>query len=507
MRRCRGSGGQAERAQRSYSRVECARETKISLLIASGRAVRSGGDGWEAFFSIYADAIQRRRAAIFVGAGLSFGAGLPSWTDLVWTLVENEFKLEREPDLPLPSLAQYVVNRDPEGKHRLHEYLHARLASRTAKPTEAHDVLPSLGLDLLWTSNYDDLIERAYRRPQVPHALDVMVSGDDLSRDADRGEAVLFKLHGTLSDPASIVITRQDYARYRARNEAIYVALLNDLLRRRFLFLGFSFTDPNVLAVLDHAARLDVVDEAERLARDRPRRHFAIFREDELATVASRLRIQDLELLGIETLLVSSWDEIPTRLEELRHRLLRKHILVSGSARHQPEDEEHLRRFSEKLGRMLIEEGYTIVCGFNPAVGRPAINGALEALHERGQRQDAIRRILMWPLPTGQGDSRSERDAIRGRYREEMTSVSGIGIFLGGGSGTRYESASLREKGGRLVPIGASGGVAHELWCEMRSAVAEELRQDFDLLGTSSLDDPRLLDALRRLLSSPKLSV
>jgi hypothetical protein len=449
--------------------------------------------GWDEFFDEYENAIERRRASAFVGAGLSMGP-FPDWNGLVWKLAKDELQIEKDPELPLPAIAQYVVNRI--GRSKLEAVLQATFAPEqppALKP--AHAELAKLGLDVVWTSNYDDLIDRAFQTECGSDSVEVLVSSSDLSRDP--GKTTIVKLHGTSNDPARIVLTRQDYARYRSRNEAIYVALLNDILRRTFLFVGFSFTDPNVLGVLD---------DASRLADDRPRRHFAIFGRKELEKVGNQLRIEDLRILGVTTLLVNDWDEIPHRLHQLRRRLARRRVLVSGSARTLEQtrgtvEAKRLRNFSERLGRMLVDEGYTVVCGLNPAVGRPTVNGALERLHETGRRHEGNRRVLIWPLPSKHHDDKAERDRIRRGYRQEMTSLSGVGIFLGGSTGTRDEAARIRRNDGKALPVGASGGFAHALWEQMLPSFPGNLRQEFGELGPSSqLEDARLLDALKTLL-------
>jgi hypothetical protein len=81
-----------------------------------------------------------------------------------------------------------------------------------------------------------------------------------------------------------------------------------------------------------------------------------------------------------------------------------------------------------------------------------------------------------------------------------MASVSGFGMFLGGSKGTRTEYELLKAAGGRALPIGASGGVAYSLWCELRETVEGDLREDFEALGTLTLEDPRLLVAPENLL-------
>jgi SIR2-like domain len=98
------------------------------------------------------------------------------------------------------------------GREQLDECILKALApTEAAVPTAAHKELPGLGLDLLWTTNYDDLIELAYR--EDPGGLEV-VSDDNLFRET--GKTTLFKLFGTLADAGRIVIARGDYESYRA---------------------------------------------------------------------------------------------------------------------------------------------------------------------------------------------------------------------------------------------------------------------------------------------------
>jgi hypothetical protein len=342
----------------------------------------AGAPSWASFSRDFAEAVRRRRAALFVGAGVSFGAGLPDWGKLVWELVADaKLELERDDALPLPNVAQYYVNSHGD-EAKLRGAIGCALEG--GAPTDTHRALRALGVDLLWTSNYDQLIEQEYGE-----RIDVRAVGTDFARESVRGEATLFKLHGTLRDPPTaedgkLVITRRDYARYRTDREEMYVALLNDLLRRRFLFVGFSFDDPNVMGVLDAAARL---------SGDGPPRHFAVFLRAKWDNPVGRVRLQDLALLGVEALMVEDWDELPGHLDLVRHRLTANRVLVSGSAGSHPTPQRmsKLEKFSERLGRMLIERDFTMVCGLNPAVGRAAVDGALDSLHERGETTELQR--------------------------------------------------------------------------------------------------------------------
>lgn len=161
--------------------------------------------------------------------------------------------------------------------------------------TPSHQALAELRLQTIFTSNYDELIEHTYTR--MGRSLRV-------SRDAEqfraglRSEdaAHLVKLHGCISDPRSIVLTRDDYAAARVERARIYDDLAGRLDSSTFLFVGFSLTDPNLTAILDDvrfAARGRVPVSYSVQARFDP------------------VRNEYLRSRGINVIWLDSWNELP----------------------------------------------------------------------------------------------------------------------------------------------------------------------------------------------------
>ncbi|MDO2495979.1 SIR2 family protein, partial [Escherichia coli] len=110
----------------------------------------------------------------------------------------------------------------------------------------------------------------------------------------------------------------------------------NDLLIRTFpktfLFIGFSFTDPNLDYIL---SRLHVPEKHRR-------RHYCFLRkepslpqgnEDEAGAMYRQRRqehhIRDLLRFGIQAVLVNEYDDIPLILKEIESRFLKKTIFIS----------------------------------------------------------------------------------------------------------------------------------------------------------------------------------
>ena len=103
------------------------------------------------------------------------------------------------------------------------------------------------------TTNYDDLFEKAWRVHSdfavLPHA--------PLRRSSSRGGSSnlsskwLLKMHGCVTTPEEIVLTKSHYIRYAERYAALAGIVQASLLTRHLLFVGFSFDDDNFQRIYD----------------------------------------------------------------------------------------------------------------------------------------------------------------------------------------------------------------------------------------------------------------
>jgi hypothetical protein len=79
------------------------------------------------------------------------------------------------------------------------------------------------------------------------------------------GERFILKMHGCVSRPSSIVLTREDYLRFQENRGALAGIVQALLLTRHMLFVGFGFNDDNFHRIA-HAVRTAIRGE------DRPQR-------------------------------------------------------------------------------------------------------------------------------------------------------------------------------------------------------------------------------------------
>ena len=57
-------------------------------------------------------------------------------------------------------------------------------------------------------------------------------------------------MHGDKDFPEEVVLIKDDYETYQDKRELFATALRGDLLSKTFLFIGFSFDDPNLEYIL-----------------------------------------------------------------------------------------------------------------------------------------------------------------------------------------------------------------------------------------------------------------
>lgn len=110
-----------------------------------------------------------------------------------------------------------------------------------AAPGDIHRALADAGANVLLTTNYDELLEsvegpptrRAYTWRRSDQAL------EDIQGDLK----VLFKIHGTVGDDNSVVMTRAEYDKARAHDS--YRRTMSYLLQTyTFLLVGYGINDP-----------------------------------------------------------------------------------------------------------------------------------------------------------------------------------------------------------------------------------------------------------------------
>ena len=188
---------------------------------------------FQTFLKEYSKALDDRDAGLFVGAGLSTPAGFKSWPELL-RCVAGELGLQVDRETDLVALAQYHVN-----EKRLRSHLNQLLVDEFAQnvpPTENHRVLATLPIEVIWTTNYDTLLERAFC--EVGKKVDVKVTPEQFSTTVRGRNVTIYKMHGDVTQPNHAVLTKEDYELFSRDRDIFSTALRGDLVANALAPIG-----------------------------------------------------------------------------------------------------------------------------------------------------------------------------------------------------------------------------------------------------------------------------
>jgi len=425
------------------------------------------------FIRSFGDKVLNQEAALFIGAGASRAAGFVDWKGLLADAAE-ELDLDIGKEHDLLALAQYHVN-GRTGRGDVNQQL-IDAFTRDAQPTQTHEILARLPIDTVWTTNYDQLLEKAYEA--AGRRVEVKLSIENLAQARKGRDVTIYKMHGCVTQPHDAVLTKQDYEIYDVGRRLFTDSLKGDFIEKTLLFVGFSFSDPNVERILSKVR--------EQLGQNR-REHYWITRQppapdadssksaDELEYERRKAKLQsdDLRRYGIQTVWVNEYADVPPLLRAIEAYVMRRGVFVAGAA-HDPAPLgwEQLNELSRALGKAIIHKGFNLVSGFGIGIAEQTILGAFHAVYEHRSVLPADR-VLIRPFPGNAPED--QRAAINRRHREDVISRVGAVVVIAGNKandegiptlsvGVEEEVEIALSLGKPVIPIGISGHVAQDIW-------------------------------------------
>lgn len=207
-------------------------------------------------------AFRQREAVLFVGAGTSRAAGMPTWAELsaqmqVRLLQAARNNRERQ-DLHAylqgnDALAVAQLFQDRVGLYEYHRFLTDSLR-KPVKLAAVHLALRKLPVKLVLTTNYDKMLERTFRGEEDTEPR-VLFSTAQLGSLQEHQDMTVVKMHGDIDHPESIVLTSDDYRSYFEHRKALRDFLEYQFSYRTVFFVGFSLKDPNFDLIYEEARR------------------------------------------------------------------------------------------------------------------------------------------------------------------------------------------------------------------------------------------------------------
>lgn len=474
----------------------------------------------EIFLQKFSKAINEGYAAIFAGAGFSKAVGYVDWKTLLKPFAE-ELELDIEQETNLARLAQFYRN-----ERQSRNAINQEIVDQFSQDKEMNDnikIITRLPIYTYWTTNYDKLIEEGLKYNN--RKADVKITQNQLSTHKRDRDAIVYKMHGDVDFPNEAVLTKQDYEVYNEYRGLFTTVLQGDLISKTFLFVGFSFEDPNLDNILSRTRIIlkGSVGDSYWLEKEVSYPDLSNLEKEEqenaleeyrINKIRQQLKINELKRYGISTVLLKDYNEITEILVELENNYLRTNIFVSGSISsfNSVWEKSKVEDFCGTLAKRLVEENYKLHSGFGLGVGSSIINGALDEIY-KSRYKHIDEHLSLRPFPQNY-ENNDERVKAWTRYREELISEVGISIFIFGNKvddkgnkcladGMWEEFEIAKQNNNLIIPIGSTGEMAKKIYDEVKQNIEKYpyLKDGLEILGTST-NNLELIDTVLKIIKN-----
>jgi hypothetical protein len=214
------------------------------------------------------DAIRRKRAILFAGAGVSKNVGVPTTGEIVNEIARQ---LGYDPQefggmADRRTLAEfYLLTKGTLGPLRSWMDVTWHRQDVNVKDSEVHRLIVELAFPIIYTTNYDRWLERAFEAYGKEY-IKITNVGDLL--EAPEGVTQIVKFHGDFDDDESIILTETSFFERLSFESALDLKLQSDALGRPVLFIGYSLSDINIRYLL---FKLERLWESSKLSQLRPK--------------------------------------------------------------------------------------------------------------------------------------------------------------------------------------------------------------------------------------------
>jgi adenine C2-methylase RlmN of 23S rRNA A2503 and tRNA A37 len=440
------------------------------------------------------DDIRSGHCTLFLGAGASYTAwdarGLAN--RLYEELGKSAFSLPAN-----LSLAEVADAFEHAGRrHEVDERIRSVL--REAKVPSAMFDLPRYSWRAIYTTNYDEFVERAYLEAKAAGFAERLchpvLHPDDLQGLAS-GAVPLIKLHGSVSQGLRTVLSETDYLDGYVESIQLFLHRLTaDRFEGSVLFVGYSFRD--------HLIKQWLFDLKRRLSRQNAR----LWAVQGVSETTDYDRQRLIEQFGA-TLIATDFAGLMRELEVLRRRPVlmacgsTKRLVRGGAGIQRKGATDKIDTFCSILAAGIDERGVRLVTGATATdkvgylIGRRMANRQLVTTYTwRGAEYEPGNELLrmigtreVGGRPTG--------------VIERLLREANVLLLVGGGALTLRETFAAMSKGIPVIPVSIGGqfasDVVHTLFSRQYDAV--------EVLAADSGIDARFSEIVVKVLSPERL--
>ena len=197
-------------------------------------------------YSELKEAIKKGEVILFAGAGVSASLGLPTWSELIGKLAEDlgyDSRIFSGYGDSLALAEYYQIEK--KNMTELEQWMKTNwdVSEEKIKKSEVHQALAKLNFPIVYTTNYEHCLEKAFQleKKKIRRIVEIK---DLVGIKSD--EIQIVKLHGDMEKKGSLVLAEKDYFNRLNFESPLDIKLRGDMLGKSILFLGYSLTDINI---------------------------------------------------------------------------------------------------------------------------------------------------------------------------------------------------------------------------------------------------------------------
>lgn len=216
------------------------------LFAGSGLTMRYYGlPTWRGLLKHFAEQVNHDRFAFNVYESQASG-NLP----LAATMIQRDYDAKWYRDPTIRTLDEAGLRAVEAGQSPFKMEIAEYIQRNSVPKSEYHSEISKLSkladdhLSGVITTNYDMFFEN-YFKDYKP-----FVGQDELCFSSIQGIAEIYKIHGSVSNPESIVITNSDYVTFREKSKYLAAKLMTIFMEYPIIFIGYSLGDSNIREIL-----------------------------------------------------------------------------------------------------------------------------------------------------------------------------------------------------------------------------------------------------------------
>lgn len=239
---------------------------------------------------------------LFIGSGLSIRYfNLPNWTNLlkdmtakisnnefayqkykqtakeyenpyglnpkIATLIEKDFNKLWFENEKIRTIDEYYINKVKEGcspfKAEMAYYFKQKsiLNNKYKDEVRLFSNIVKKSVAGIITTNYDLFLDK------YVSGFKVYPSQEELLFSPLQGIAEIYKIHGSIKDPKTIIIDENDYKKFKEKSDYLAAKLLTIFVEYPIIFMGYSISDSNIRDILKSIVKCLSKDQVKLLKK------------------------------------------------------------------------------------------------------------------------------------------------------------------------------------------------------------------------------------------------